>query len=183
MVNFEIKGKAERVSKESIRAMLHATATVLEFHKFSTPHESIKVNITNSKKRLGKAPKSKSKNKQAWGKACSSDGWIMLYSKMDFEQMITVCIHEVIHIYLRFDDSEIECITSTLTGRLKPFIVPLYEVLAKNVYARAGVLAHRKMSYKNASDKDYYNPEQWKEVEVDKKAEEKHYSKRVDCPS
>jgi len=168
MVNFDIKGTCEFVSKEEVRAMLHAAATVLEYHKWTSEHPVVTVYLTNDKRRLGKAPKSKSKDKDAWGRANWRDGWVMVKRDLDFDSTFTVVIHEVIHIYGKFDYDETECITSTLTDRLKPFIFDIYKTLIKDVYKRAAYIAHCKIAYK-PEDEDHYNREQW-----DKEIDDKH---------
>ena len=167
MASFKIIGKPTKISKEELRAMLSAISIVLEFHNKTLYEDmgTIKVKL-KPRTKFGTAEKSKKKSK-AWGTAWWQRREIHLIEDANFDQMMTLAIHEVIHLYVRLDDSHIEKGTDILTNRLKPTVARIYEVLIDNVYQRAGYIAHLKISYFPEGHKDEYDKSSWEKVEVD----------------
>ena len=166
MATFKIIGTPTKISKEELRAMLSAISIVLEFHNKTLGDNMgvIKVKL-KSRDKFGIARKSKKKSR-AWGTAWWMKREIHLIDDADFDQMMTLAIHEVIHLYIRLDDSHIEKGTDILTNRLKPTVARIYEVLIDNVYQRAGYIAHLKISYFPEGYKDEYDKSSWEKVNV-----------------
>ncbi len=157
MVNFKIIGKAEKVSKEEIRCMVHAQATIMEFHN-KKPIHPIKENTIMVKLVDGFEGNVVGKSKR--------EG-IEIKKNLPFKKMFTVSCHEVIHQYNNFPDGEREKLTTTLNARLNPTVAEIYNILIDGVYKRAGYFAHTKISYK-PKGKDYYDQSEWDIVEVSK---------------
>ena len=179
MASFKIVGTPVKISKEELRAMLSAISIVLEFHNKTLIDDlgTIKVKL-KSRDKFGKAHKSKNKSK-AWGTAWWKRREIHLIEDADFDQMMTLAIHEVIHLYIRLDDSHIEKGTDLLTNRLKPTVARIYEALIDNVYQRAGYIAHLKISYFPEGSKDEYDKSSWDKAEVDNEMGRKLRVKRI----
>ena len=170
MVNFEIRGTPENVSKEEIRSILQATSCVLEFHKMKPKmpfkNNTIIVKIIHDEKKMPICRKSKHNPKpHAIGTANNHQPIIELGGWIKFSSCFTTCIHELIHIYNNWDDSKCEKLTSTLTAKLKPTITQIYNILIDGVYQRAGYIAHTKISYKPKGE-DFYDKSEWNIVEV-----------------
>lgn len=162
MVSFIIKGNPKYVSKEELRCILQAQATVMEFHKLipkcDVKNNAILVKI-GDEKRLGTTKM----GNQATGKAYS---WgIMLGDWLKFKSMFTVGCHEVIHEYTDFEPGTEEKLTSTLNAKLNPSVAEIYNSLIGGVYQRAAFIAHTKISYK-PQGKDFYDDSEWDIVEV-----------------
>lgn len=162
---FEIKGKCTNVSKEAFRAMLHATAVVLEYHNKTPPWHTIKVELVQKKQAKKKLGRCRKVDSAAAGWANRFEGKIAIANWKQFDELFTIVIHELIHIYFPWGDNECEALTCTLTNRLKPTIAEVYETLVDDVYSRAAFLAHTKMSYKPKGE-DGYRDEQWNDPEV-----------------
>ena len=161
MVKFNITGKAKKARKEEIRAMLNATATVLEFHNKQLMHPGRPISVVFvDKKYLSGKTKTGS---NVVGSARCKEQRIKIVSWMSFEQTFTALVHEMIHLYIRLDDDCIEKCTSTLTNRLKPDIAEIYDVLIDGVYERAAYLAHTKIAY-IPDGFDYYDDDQYEKV-------------------
>ena len=158
MVNFVIRGTLEKVSKEELRCMLQAQATVLEFHKKKpqiTFDNEVHVLVTKSKTTLGKTKK----GKQAIGR-CEHTR-IVLASWLDFKQMFTTSCHEVIHYFNPdFPRHQTEKLTTTLNSKLNPTVAMIYNILIEGIYERAGYIAHTKISYK-PNGEDFYDSSEW----------------------
>lgn len=183
MAIFNIKGKAEKVSKEEIRAMLVASSTVLEFHKKSTKGDIGVVNVLlTERKNLTDVGKGKSRGKNVVGDAHRGDRIIRLDKSLPWDDMFTVVLHEVIHIYIPLPDSRIEKATCMLTNRLKPWVGDIYQVLVEGIYERAGYIAHCKISYKTTDGVDDYDKAQWSEWDVSNYHGEQ-YRKKVGLPT
>jgi hypothetical protein len=162
MVNFEIHGTPDNVSKEELRCMLQAMATIQEYHnkkpKFIKDNK-IRVIVTNNKKMLGKTKY----GGQAAGSCCSNK--ILIGGWFDFNQTFTIACHEVIHYFNPdFPKELVEWLTSTLNNRLKPSVANIYNGLIEGVYERAGYFAHTKIAYKQKNN-DAYNHTEWNVVE------------------
>lgn len=146
-MRFEYSGTPTTVSKEFVRAWLHATACVLAYHGKPAP-EGITVRFWFL----------------LYGAA---DGtWeadtltITLQRDLDSEAMATSIVHEMIHACLGdFGEGTDEKCTSTLTARLKPEIKVLADQLLEGTYRRAAYLAHTKLSYRSDAG-DYYDSAQ-----------------------
>jgi len=177
MTSFKLKGKATEISRESLRAMLHATKAVLEYHNKTPPSPVITVELVPPEKRLKKFS-----GPTIVGNANRSHSRIRLLSNMPFDNMFTVVIHEMIHIYFDWDKNEKEALTCTLTNRLKDSIFEIYETLVDDTYSRSAFIAHCKLSYRPKNG-DYYKDEQWKggydiHPELKKKYKNKKNDKR-----
>jgi hypothetical protein len=82
----DLKGcKADHVSREQIRAFLYATLMVLSYHN-RAPALPLVVTIKRRMKELG---------------TCC-DSRIDLRADMQSEEMLTTCVHEVIHACISF---------------------------------------------------------------------------------
>lgn len=163
MVNFIINGKPEKISKEELRCILQAQATILEFHnkkpQFALDN-NVYVLVTKSKKTLGKTKN----GKQAIGRSCRTR--ILLASWLDFGTMFTAACHEVIHYFNPdFPNHQTEKLTTTLNAKLNPSTAQIYNVLIEGIYRRAAFIAHTKLSYKPGG-KDFYDQSEWSIVEV-----------------
>ena len=155
-----IKGKPVNLSKEELRAMAVATCTVLEFHNRTTKRNLNQITIRVSKR--DRIDTNKLTGRSTVGRAWCDRRMFTVVSRLDFQETLTTVIHEIIHLYFPHGG---EKATSTLTSRLKPTVVKIYEQLVDGVYVRAGYIAHMKISYR-AKGKDYYNSEQWNKVET-----------------
>ena len=178
-MNFIVKGKHDKISKEEIRAMFQATSCILEFHKqvpiayrryrngdnglpeYLKYDNSILVKIISDKDYFGKT-KTGSKS---IGHVFRYKGFIEIASWKSFNTTFAMCIHEVIHLYFDFPNDMCEKLTSTLTAKLKPTIAKVYEVLIDGVYQRAAFIAHTKIAYRPKGD-DYYDNDQYKELDI-----------------
>lgn len=177
-MNFIVKGKHDKISKEEIRAMFQATSCILEFHKqipiayqkyknsmMDMPEHlkdnSVLVKIISDREYFGKTKT----GSNSIGHAFSYKGFIEMASWKSFNSTFTLCIHEVIHLYFDFPDEMCEKLTSTLTAKLKSAIAKVYEVLVDGVYQRAAFIAHTKIAYKPKGD-DYYDNGQYRQLDI-----------------
>jgi hypothetical protein len=163
MANVIVKGKHKTLAKEEIRAIIQASATVLEFHNKSLygGRNTITVELKH-KSRMGKNHMTGGRNGGiAWWK----QKLIWISNDMNFDKTLTVGLHEVIHLYYRIDEDHGEWATDTLTNRLKPWVIKIYENLIDGVYKRAGFMAHVKISY-YPEGMDEYNDESWQVLPV-----------------
>ena len=177
-MNFIVKGKHDKISKEEIRAMFQATSCILEYHnQVPTVYEryknsvmdmpehlkdnSVLVKIISNKEHFGKTKT----GSNAIGYAFCYKGFIEIASWKSFNTTFALCIHEVIHLYFDFPNDMCEKLTSTLTAKLKPAIAKIYEVLIDGVYQRAAFIAHTKIAYRPKGD-DYYDNDQYKELDI-----------------
>lgn len=153
MTTFHITGKPTKVSKEEVRTILHATKTVLEFHNLTPAMKNIRVYFKPTGHKELKTPTG-----VCYGNTLYSDSKIWLEDSMQFNQMFTTIIHEMVHVYHPRCglDEHSEHQTSTLTARLKPTIAKIYTELSNGIYKRAGYIAHVKMSY-IPKKRDTYN--------------------------
>jgi len=187
-MQFDIKGKADHVSKEEIRAILHATDAMLSFHNkfpvkrsnkgardafevecditgFSrgwfTPATTVTLTLTDED--LGVCEKSESGKAKAVGTAWWKEARMKVKKNLKYDSMFTVIIHEMIHLYFWFHSHKTEVCTSTLTARLKPYIADMMNILVEDTYKRAGYIAHCKLSYAKDAHRngDHYNKDQY----------------------
>lgn len=152
----KLKGKPLKVSREQVRAFLHASLTVLGYHNL-TPRWPLKVSIV---KRINVICID---GNSAVGLHCQ--GVIKLLSSLDAEVMLMTCLHECIHACASFPDGTEEKCVSTLTARLKPDVSRIAAVLLEGTYKRAAFIAHTKISYQ-ATDGDFYDEAQHTPVGV-----------------
>ncbi len=160
---FRIKGgKSQSVSKEQIRAFFTACYAVLGYHGLY-PKKTVDVYI----------------KKSIPGRTVVEGGpiagqWHPLDSKIEIadtskaENMLSIILHEVIHSVIQFPPETLEKCTSTLTGKLKPDVCKLAELLLENTYQRAAYIAHTKISYR-AKAGDHYDNDQYVETGVKSK--------------
>lgn len=150
---FEIKGKPTKVSIQELRALLHATKTILTFHNQSliTPSDVIKITLVK------KLP---AEYEGFVGFANSLMNEITMLDSFEFSEMATVVIHEIIHLYFDFNEIEQEKLTSTLTAKIKGDVVRMANILAENTQQRAAYIAHTKIAYK-PSGSDFYDQSQY----------------------
>lgn len=148
-----LKGRATNVSREQVRAFLYATLLVLGFHNHYPPILPLKVTL---KKRLA-------------GDCMGIhwNGYIELRASLDPENMLTTCVHEVIHACIKFPPGTSEMCTSTLCAKIKPTVAQLSEILLDGTYKRAAYLAHTKIHYRVKNGQpDTYNGAEDKPVGV-----------------
>ena len=159
---FNIKGKIEGISKEEIRAIFHACDVILQYHNVTSKYNTITVLLTDED--LGKTEYVKDGFKvvsTVVGRACIREGIIKVSTEVNtFTKFTTVSLHEMIHFYFEFPDECEEKLTSTLTGKLKPDVIRIANILVENTYKRAAYIAHTKISYKPKGN-DFYDNEQY----------------------
>ena len=154
-MKFNIKGKIDGISKEEIRAILHACDVVLQYHNLHPQVDTIRVILTDEDLGYTKT------GSKAVGQAFWKIGLIKISNKeKDFSNVVTISIHEMIHLYLRFPNDYKEKLTSTLTGKLKPDVVRIINILVENTYQRAAYIAHTKISY-IPEGTDFYDKDQY----------------------
>ena len=153
MTQFIIKGKADHVSREAVRAWLWASLTILGYHNLLPATAGVLVRIRR-----------KVKN-NCQGLATRSTGEVELRADLHPQAMFTTILHEMIHICADFPDGTEEACTSTLCSRLKQDVSSIAHYLVHNTYKRAAAIAHCKISYppRNGQE-DFYNPQE--DVEI-----------------
>ena len=148
-----IKGKPTNISLEEARAMIFACDAVLSFHKKKPLIHLVTIKF-KTKKSFGPDELGCAFYKQV-------EAWIC--KDLDFNNMLTVILHEMIHLYINSETLEgSEHITSTLTSKLKKTVLSLANTLVKNTYKNAAYFAHAKISYRR--DNDSYNGDQYKKI-------------------
>jgi len=165
-MKFNIKGKIEGISKEEIRAIFHACDVVLQYHnvtpRFNTI-TTIRIILTDEDMGYTKT------GLKVVGEAYIKAGIIKVSNKeKEFSDIVTISLHEMIHLYFEFPDGTKEKLTSTLTGKLKPDVVRITNILVENTYKRAAYIAHTKISYK-PEGKDFYDQTQYHNNHEDSK--------------
>tara|TARA_Y100000310_G_C20548022_1_gene746591 strand:+ start:360 stop:1181 length:822 start_codon:yes stop_codon:yes gene_type:complete len=162
-MKFKINGKAKHLSKEEIRAILVACDSVLSYHNLHPAVDEITVSLSKLKHLPGRT---KVGSKVA-GRADWKAGKIRVVNRYKFQPMVTLILHEMIHVYCQFPDCTEEKCTSTLTNRLKETVGKVYEVLADNVYQRAAWIAHTKLSYQvGEGEDDFYDDSQYDKKDI-----------------
>ena len=149
MAIVKIVGKPKNISTEELRAMCVASASIMEFHNHRL-HENkdrFTVKVVDRDDVNGKS---------AIGDADRPNHVIRVVSRLDHDDMFTVVVHEVIHLYKEMGYGCTEKCTSTLNSKLKSDIAKIYDVLIDGVYKRAGYIAHTKIAYK-PKGKDHYD--------------------------
>ena len=166
-MRIEIEGKHNTLSRQEIRALFHASMTVLEYHN-QFPARSVDILFVKI------LPKSFGKNDITGGKNAGTArtdtdaAFIKMKGNGDFSSAATLILHEVIHIWTDFEHHNHEKLTSTLTARLKADVVRLANILVENTQQRAAYIAHTKLSYRTADEADdRYDPEQYHEEHED----------------
>ena len=147
---FNIKGSIEGISKEEIRAVFHACDVILQYHNVRPLCDIITVKLTSED--LGLTVAGNANIKECIIK--------IINKKRTFSSFVTVALHEMNHLYFRFPDGIEEKLTSTLTGKLKPDVIRIANILVENTYKRAAFIAHTKISYKPKGD-DFYDQNQY----------------------
>jgi hypothetical protein len=161
VTQFDIRGRAEHVSREQIRSFLHASLCVLAYHGIVPNAGGLIVRVRRMKILAADGTPAAGSCDWKWG-------IIILDKGNDREQMLTTCLHEVIHACLQFPkDTEEKCV-STLTARLKPDVARIAHTLLDGTYRRAANIAHTRMSYR-ARNGDHYDPAQHDPVGVEPK--------------
>jgi len=158
---YKLIGKSEWISTEQIRAHLNACYTVLG-HMGLYPERTVNVFIV----------------KEIPGKCMDGTSlagtWNHVEHKIKLldikcpDDLLTTILHEVIHSVVMFPAETLEKCTSTLTGKLKPFVAEISAQLLDNTYRWAAFLAHTKITYK-AKSGDYYDPSQYNKTGVKSK--------------
>lgn len=152
----------EKISKEELRAILTAACSVMEYHNHNLYENVNKIDVYIKE---GRYLEKKENGKNVIGRAFYKGRKIVLASKLPFQKALTTSIHEIIHLYKRFDKNEIEKCTSTLCSKIKPDIAKLYEILVENTHERAAYFAHTKITYK-PEEHDYYDEKEHDHVDV-----------------
>lgn len=145
-MQFKITGKPLRVSREFVRAWLHASYCVLSYHKQDPDCDCIKVEV---KQRVYGG------NAGCWH---GDTDTIELDNSQDAEDMAATILHEMIHAMCGGFGADVEeACTSTLCARLKADVEHIASCLLEGTYKRAAYLAHTKLSYRNGEE---CNPEE-----------------------
>jgi hypothetical protein len=147
----KLVGKHRHVSREFVRAWLHASAAVLAYHGRTIDLATLEVRV-------------KSMPAGEDGAAYPDANRIELDRDTTPEVAASTVLHEVIHLacgtFCEDDDtrdSDEKC-TSTLTSKLKPEVAPIAQLLLDGTYKRAAYIAHTKISYRNEPGQpDYYD--------------------------
>ena len=112
-----LKGcKADHVSRERIRAFLYATLIVLSYHN-RVPTLPLVVTIKRRMKDLGNC--------------CGSR--IELRADLQPEEMLTTCVHEVIHACINFPEGREEKCTTTLCSKIKADVLRIADICSKEL--------------------------------------------------
>lgn len=136
-----LKGcKAAHVSREQIRSFLNASVMILGYHNRAPAVLPVVVTVKKGMVHLG----------------YHLGGRISIRADLSPEDMLTTCLHEVIHACVRFPDETKEKCTTTLCARLKPDVLKLAGILLEGTYRRAAYLAHTKIRYPTVNG-DYYD--------------------------
>ena len=161
----KVKGTMDKISKEELRAILHASACILEYHNLNL---NFNVNTITVHCVTREWLNQSSVKKNVRGKARWQERKIWISKDLDLQGVITTGLHEMIHIYLNFEYGTTEKCTSTLTARLKDDVARIYPILVENTYKRASYIAHTKISYPPnlEIEKDYYDRDQNKRTNV-----------------
>jgi hypothetical protein len=164
---FDIKGKPTRVSREYVRAWLHASLSVLEYHNLHLGGPVTVRFVPQSK--LGKLHVKGREDEPAAGYWQASTRTIAIKRDSSREGMATHILHELVHACAgdfdmhEGDDTDEHC-CSTLTAKLKPTVAKLADILLDGTYQRAAFVAHTKMAYRVQEDR--YNSAQHERVGV-----------------
>jgi hypothetical protein len=152
-----LKGKADHVSREQVRAFLTASVTVLGYHNRWPRIVPIRVTIVRTLILRGT---------NGWsGCYDPDDGSICLLASLYHEAMLTTCVHEMIHACIRFPPETTEKCVSTFTAKIKRDVLTIADTLTAGTYKRAAHLAHTRLSYR-AQGKDSYDQAQHAHVGV-----------------
>lgn len=152
-MKFNITGHKHKVlSKEELRAILHACATVCSYHGLHPYNDVVKVRLRNVIKHKNKITGDDTCGGQA--QYLTSTMWIV--NKYNFQGTVSVVLHEYLHLVKKIWP---EKVVSTLEIKLKRDVIAIANSLVKNTYQRAAFIAHAKIGYKlKAGEKDHYNP-------------------------
>jgi hypothetical protein len=139
---FTLKGKPVNVSREFVRAWVHATLCVMTYHGRQPP-QGIVIRLAECSGHMGE-----------WSELL---GRVLLDSTLDAEDMATTIVHELVHACCGdFGDGTNEKCTSTLTAKLKPTIAIIAQAILDNTYKNAAYFAHTKLTYR-AVGGDHYD--------------------------
>lgn len=146
-----IEGKSTNVSKEHLRAIVFAAMAMLSYHNYPPPPRIV-IRLMKSMRHgvMG---------------SCYYDGGgealIVLRSSLSPDEMLTTCVHELIHACIGFPEGTVEACTTRLNQRIKREIDFISHLLLTDTYKRAAYFAHTKIAYV-AKDGDFYDPgEDW----------------------
>jgi hypothetical protein len=142
-----IRGKSTRVSKEHLRAIVFAALALLSYHNYPPPR-SLVIRVSR-KMRPGVMGSCRIEPR---GRAS-----VTLKSSLSPDEMLTTCVHELIHACIRFPRRTIEACTTRLNQRIKREIDFISHLLLGDTYKRAAFFAHTKISYV-AKHGDFYDP-------------------------
>ncbi|MFW9997117.1 MAG: hypothetical protein ACFFD4_34050 [Candidatus Odinarchaeota archaeon] len=160
---FIIRGTPKRISKKLLKSLLYATDCILSLHN----EYALRVNILVRLKKagtMGKAKKSKC-NSNAIGVARSWLSEFDMQDDLDIHSSITTIIHEVFHVYFRFNSPVTEKCTSTLVSKFKTDVVAIADILLRNYQRHAAFKAHRKLSYL-PKDEDHYDKAEHERIDL-----------------
>jgi hypothetical protein len=91
------------------------------------------------------------------GNCCGSR--IDLRADLQPEEMLTTCVHEVIHACISFPAGQVEKCTTTLCSKIKADVLRIADVLLEGTYRRAAYIAHTRIHYPPKGD-DFYDPDE-----------------------
>ena len=165
-MQFKFKKKTNiKLAMEEIRSMFHAVVAVLEYHNLKFTTSEIEVSIVES---IGV----NSEGSKIAGQADQLNNNIELVIQDDWQDTLTIVLHEMLHLA----GYQKEKVTSTLTAKLKTDVAKIAKILLENTYQRAAFKAHAKISYR-PQGADHYDDSQFNEVDVN--WEEKYRKKNI----
>ena len=153
----KIKGTAKYCDLRFIRAWIHASICILQYHNCPYPVNitTLKIDIKDLTTRVNKV-----NGKGVGGTANWGTNTIELSKKSNPEGMANIILHEVIHLAFRdFGEGTLEWTTRTLETKLKPIVQEIAQPMIDSSQQVSAYIAHTKpgMAYRNGGQQDDYN--------------------------
>jgi hypothetical protein len=154
----KIKGTAKYCDLRFIRAWIHASICILQYHNCPYPVdlETLTIKILDLSERVNKVNGETGLGGTAnWG-----TNTIELSKKSKPEEMANIILHEVIHLAFRdFGEGTLEWTTRTLETKLKPIVQEIAQPMIESSQKVSAYIAHTKpgMAYRNGGQQDDYN--------------------------
>ena len=161
----KIKGTAKYCDLRFIRAWIHASICILQYHNCPYPVDitTLKIDIKDLTTRVNKV-----NGKGVAGTANWGTNTIQLSKSQRPEAMANIIIHECIHLGFRdFGKGTLEWTTRTLETKLKPIVQQMAQPMIDSSQKVSAYVAHTKpgMAYRNDNEKDNYNEKNaWEKV-------------------
>lgn len=158
-MEFIIKGKISGgISKTEVKSILHACDVIMQFHGKNVIDKSKSIRVLFVDDSLGSTKTGTESAACAYHKKMLIK--VRYEDQCEYSELMTLLIHEMIHLYIRFNDDEKEKLTSTLTGKLKNDISQIANIICGGTFRRAAYIAHTKISYMPVGD-DHYDSSQY----------------------